>query len=96
VQVVIDAPLQMAREVQSLRQTAGQVGADGLEPLLAAVGQVAPEGQSMEKLDFESGVLRIQGWSLTEAQEQALRNQLMPWGLSARRDGTQWLITRRE
>ena len=50
----------------------------------------------MEKLDFESGVLRIQGWSLTEAQEQALRNQLMPWGLSARRDGTQWLITRRE
>lgn len=96
VQVVIDAPLQMAREVQSLRQTAGQVGTDGLEPLLAAVGQVAPAGQSMERVDFENGSLRIQGWSLTEAQEQELRHQLMPWGLNARRDGTQWLITRRE
>jgi general secretion pathway protein L len=96
VQLVIDAPLQMAREVQNLRQSSGHVGVDGLEPLLAAVGQVAPAGQNIERLDFDNGTLRIQGWSLSDDQEQDLRNQLMPWGLSARRDGTQWLITRRE
>jgi general secretion pathway protein L len=43
-QVVVDAPLQMAREVDRLREASGQLSAQDLEAMLAALGQALPAG----------------------------------------------------
>jgi general secretion pathway protein L len=96
VQVVLDAPLQMRREVQRLRQAAGQAGSDGLEPLLAALGPALPAGTALSHMDFQSGQLRLKDLALTEAQAAQLQNQLQTQSqsqLQARRDGAVWVIT---
>ena len=59
--VIVDAPLQMSRNLSALRRAAGQAAADDFMPLLASV--VQPLGQSahqrLKAMSFEAGVLRI-------------------------------------
>jgi len=93
IQVVVDAPLQMAREVRNLRQAAGQTSAEGLEPLLAALGQALPAGQAVQALDYQSGQLRVQGLNLSDAEATQLQTQLKPLGASARLESGQWSIS---
>jgi len=93
IQVVVDAPLQMSREVQRLRQAAGQSGSEGLEPLLAALGQALPEGSAVNQIDFAAGELRLKDLSLTEAQAGPLQTRLQAQQVQARREGADWVIT---
>jgi general secretion pathway protein L len=93
IQIVVDAPLQMAREVQRLRQAAGLPQADGLEPMLAALGAALPAGQSIRQLDFQAGELRIQGPRLSATEADVMAQRLQTAALRARRDGEQWVIT---
>ena len=93
IQVVVDAPLQMRREVQRLRQAAGQTGSDGLEPLLAALGQALPAGQAVTQIDFEAGELRLKDLALTEAQIGPMQTRLQAQQVQARREGADWVIT---
>ena len=93
IQVVVDAPLQMRREVQRLRQAAGQSGSDGLEPLLAALGQALPAGQAVTQIDFEAGELRLKDLTLTEAQVGPMQTLLQAQKVQARREGADWVIT---
>jgi general secretion pathway protein L len=93
IQVVVDAPLQMAREVQNLRQAAGQTSAEGLEPLLAALGQALPAGQALQSLDYQSGQLRVKGLNLSDGQAAQLQTQLKSLGASARLENGQWSFT---
>ena len=93
IQVVVDAPLQMTREVQRLRQAAGLPQSDGLEPMLAALGAALPVGQSIRQLDFQAGELRIQGLSLSPTEADVMLKRLQATPLFARRDGEQWVIT---
>lgn len=94
IRVVVDAPLQMAREVQILRQAAGQTSAEGLEPLLAALGQALPTGQAVQALDFQTGQLRVKGLNLSDEEATQLQTRLQALGATARREGDQWWITR--
>jgi len=93
IQVVVDAPLQMRREVQRLRQAAGQSGSDGLEPLLAALGQALPAGPALNQIDFEAGELRLKDLVLTEAQIGPMQTRLQAQQVQARREGADWVIT---
>lgn len=101
IQVVLDAPLQMSREVQRLRKAAGQAASDGLEPLLAALGPALPMGMALSQLDFQSGQLRLKDLSLTEAQATQLQTflqsqsqtQFQAQPVQARREGADWVIT---
>lgn len=93
IQVVVDAPLQMRREVERLRQAAGQTGSDGLEPLLAALGQVLPAGSTLNELDFQSGALRLKDVQLTPEQAAQLPSQLRALQVQARREGADWVLT---
>jgi general secretion pathway protein L len=93
IQVVVDAPLQMRREVQRLRQAAGQTGSDGLEPLLAALGQALPAGQAVTQIDFEAGELRLKDLALTETQIGPMQTRLQAQQVQARREGADWVIT---
>jgi general secretion pathway protein L len=93
IQVVVDAPLQMRREVERLRQASGQTASDSLESLLAALGQTLPPGTALNQISYEAGELRAKDLALTEAQSAQLQTQLQTQQVQARRVGTEWVFS---
>lgn len=81
VRAVLDAPLQMQREVQSLRAQAGKASDTDLEPLLAAAASAwPPDRPPVDNLRYEAGRLSLaaSGWS--EPQIEQYREQLRQGG----------------
>jgi general secretion pathway protein L len=78
VKVVVDAPLQMAREVASLRQATGAASARDLEPLLAALGQATPTVPTA--IDYSPGELRLKGVPLSADALSQANQRLRPLG----------------
>jgi general secretion pathway protein L len=81
VRAVLDAPLQMQREVDSLRTLAGKPSDADLEPLLQAAMSAWPISQPpVESMKFEPGRLTLaaSGWSADEIEQ--FRSQLRPAG----------------
>jgi general secretion pathway protein L len=89
--VVVDAPLQMAREVAVLRRNSGQASASDLESLLAALSGAAPPTYTLTGIDFEAGQLRAKGTGVVDAA--AVTARLKGAGLNASLQGEQWLIS---
>ena len=83
VREVVEAPLQMRKEVALLRQQTGALDAHDLEPLLAAAASALPAGQIPTRIDYAEGALRLSGLTLTEAQRTALAPPLAARGLRA-------------
>ncbi|CAN1550854.1 PulL Type II secretory pathway, component PulL [Burkholderiaceae bacterium] len=83
VSLVIDAPLQMQREVDAFQQKSGHVSRTDLEPLLAALAGVLPAGQVPTQLHFVNAALRVQGLTLddkaTQSAQAALKAQSLSW-----------------
>lgn len=93
VSLVIDAPLQMQREVDALQQKSGHVSRTDLEPLLAALASVLPAGQVPAELHFVNAALRVQGLSLDDKALQSAQSALKTQGLSLRQDANNaWLL----
>jgi len=91
VTLVIDAPLQMQREVDVLQQKSGAASSTDLEPLLAALSSVLPAGQTPQQIHYANRALRVQGVSLDNNAAQAIR--LKAQGLSLRQDGNDtWVL----
>lgn len=89
VSVVLDAPAQMAQELQRLRAASGVPGPQDLEPLLAAVGRALPPGQTgPTTLDYDGRGLSLGGWTAAPEALAAVREALVSQGLAARIDGT--------
>ena len=84
VQVVVDAPVQMERELAQLRQAAGSVSARDLEPLLAAAGTALHSGNLPTGIDYTPGELRLQGVPVTPEDETALFARIQAAGYQAR------------
>ena len=61
VKLVVDAPLQMERELTLLRQASGAVTGRDLEPVLSTLGSVTGADQSLNAIDFVSGEIRLKG-----------------------------------
>jgi general secretion pathway protein L len=70
VKVVVDAPVQMERELARLRQAAGALSAQDLEPLLALSARALPATWQASAIDYSGGQLRLRGPALS-ANEQA-------------------------
>ena len=87
VKVVIDAPLQMEREVAALRRASGVASAADLEPLLGAVATALPAGSTPSRIEFNAGELRLQGLPLEPAAAQAMRDRLRATGIGAQMQG---------
>ena len=83
VKLVVDAPVQMRKEVALLRQQTGALDERDLEPLLAAAASVLPAGQIPTRIDYAEGALRLTGLTLTEEQRTALAQPLAARGLRA-------------
>lgn len=92
VQVVVDAPVQMERELAQLRQAAGGVSARDLEPLLAAAGAALPGGSQPTGIEYTPGELRLRGVSLSPEDEAAFSARLQASGYRMRQDDGSLLL----
>lgn len=81
VRSVLDAPVQMQRETELLRQAAGQVGDGDFEPMLALAARAWPEGQPpVQNLRYEPGRLTLAAAGWTPEQLQQFRSRIEPAG----------------
>ena len=91
VTLVIDAPLQMQREVDALQQKSGSASSTDFEPLLAALGSILPAAQTPQQIHFANHALRVQGVSL-DSNSAGVAN-LKAQGLNLRQDGNDtWVL----
>jgi len=88
---VVDAPVQMAREVAAVRRNSGQATAQDLESQLAALATAVPAAHTLTTLDFEAGQLRATGSGAADGAAVAAR--LKSLGFNSTRQGEQWLIS---
>jgi general secretion pathway protein L len=86
VKVVIDAPLQMAREVAALRQTTGAPAPGDLETLLGALSQFAGD-QVAKEIRYDPQGLRVSGLEWSDPQLQGAAPALRTQGIRATLDG---------
>ncbi len=89
---VVDAPAQMARQVQLLAEATAQPQAGDLDVMLGALSQNLPPGQSLQAIEFNSGQLRVRGLTLTAAQLAALSSQLQARRYALSTDGAVLLM----
>lgn len=87
VQVVVDAPVQMERELALLRQAAGSMSASDLEPLMAAAAQALPAPWQASTIDYAAGELRLRGPALSDSEATQARQALAASGYALRSDG---------
>ena len=84
VKVVVDAPVQMERQVAALRQATGVSSGRDLEAMLAALATALPPDRSADGIEFAAGEARFKGLKLQAADTAALVAQLKALGYTAR------------
>ena len=92
VRVVVDAPLQMEREVAALRQATGAASGRDLEAILVALASAAPASSSATALDYSSGELRLKGLVAAGGDVSGISAQLAALGYSSRVEGDALLV----
>lgn len=92
VKLVVDAPLQMSREVAALQQATGGVTASDFEPMLGALATSLPRGRVPTAIDFSGGQLRLRGLGLQAAEVASVTAALSSRGYSARSEGDILLV----
>ncbi|MFM2068146.1 MAG: hypothetical protein RLZZ584_3055 [Pseudomonadota bacterium] len=80
VRAVLDAPLQMQRETDTLRAASGRAGDSDLEVLMQAVASAWPANVPTNSLVFEGGRLTLTSPDLRQAAADTLAAQLRPAG----------------
>lgn len=90
VKAIVDAPAQMAREVQQLRQTSGSASPGDLEPMLAAWASVNENAAIPTVIDYRLGQLRLTNIKLSADQVAQTNARLRPLGyrISTENDAT--------
>lgn len=92
VKVVVDAPLQMERELALLRQASGALAPADLEPMLAAAGSALGAAGGASALDFTPGALRLRGLAISPEAIAAAASSLQAHGYQLTQDGDSlWL-----
>lgn len=92
VAVVVDAPLQMERQLAALQQATGSTSARALESMLGALASTAPLAQAPTAIDYSEGQLRVRGLTLSQEDAATWSARLQPLGYVLRPDGEAWLL----
>lgn len=92
VRVVVDAPVQMQRELGRMRQASGVASSSGVEALLAAAGAALPPGRSAQAFEFSGTELRLVGLQLQADEAGATIAALHGMGIAARTEGETLLL----
>lgn len=90
--VVVDAPLQMAREVAVLQRASGVASGTDMEAMLAALGAQLPVTHSLTSIDYGAQELRAKAAAISAAEQAQVALALKQQGLTATWDGAQWLL----
>ena len=90
--VVVDAPLQMAREVAALQRASGAASGTDLEAMLASLGAVLPAAQTLTGLDYAAQELRAKAPAVAPTEQARVALALRQQGLAAAWDGAQWRL----
>ena len=90
VTLVLDAPVQMQRELSRLQQASGELSGDDLEAMLGALAQNTPIADAAAgSINFTTGELRAGGWALDDAGLGAVQGALERSGWRVRSDGAE-------
>jgi general secretion pathway protein L len=92
VQLVVDAPVQMAREVASLQAATGGISTNDLEPMLGALAASLPPGRVPTAIDYNAGQLRLRGLGLKASETGTVTSTLSARGYSARSEGDLFVV----
>jgi general secretion pathway protein L len=87
VRVIVDAPVQMEREVAALRQQTGVASPRDIDALLAALAVALPPGRTPASLEYVSGELRASGLGLSGEDVRTAAARLKPLGYNATSSG---------
>jgi general secretion pathway protein L len=93
VKVVVDAPLQMQREVAALRLASGAIGNRDFESMYARYSAIVPAGSAPTAIEFAAGQLSIRGADLPANQLSGLQAKLQSAGLAARSEDGRIIVT---
>jgi general secretion pathway protein L len=93
VKLVVDAPVQMEREVAALRQQTGIASARDLDALLGALALALPAGRVPATLEYGNGELRAGGLPLSAEEFRGLASQLKNLGYAAGSEGSVVVVT---
>ncbi len=80
IRVVVDAPVQMSREVAALQRASGTASGGDLETMLGLFGAVAPVVHPPDVIDFVPGEIRMKGYALGSEEVAQIAFKLRPLG----------------
>lgn len=92
VPVVLDAPLQMERQLGVLQQATGAASARDLEAMLSVVGSTVAPQQTLNEIDYSAGEARLKGLKLGADEGSEFSHRLRALGYAARRDPDGWVV----
>jgi general secretion pathway protein L len=92
VKIVINAPLQMQREVAALQQAVGDVAGSDFEPMVGALATNLPPGKVPSAVDYSAGQLRLRGLGLQPSEVSQITGAMAPRGYSVRTEGDLLLV----
>lgn len=92
VKIVLDAPVQMEREVYALQQTNGTVSPRDLEAMLVALSTAVRAGRALSEIEFTAGEARLKGLQLQGHEAADLTAQFQATGYVMRVDGDQLVM----
>ena len=87
VKVVVDAPVQMARELAVLRQATGGASNGDFETILASFGALALVDSAPTAIDFVANEVRLKGLGLASSQVAEAAGKLKVQGYAVRSEG---------
>jgi general secretion pathway protein L len=96
VKVVVDAPLQMEKEIALLRQGAGATSSRDMEAMLGELSTVAPPQRPLASIDYSGGELRVKGLASTPPEAAALAESLRGRGYAVDLRGDTLVLSVRE
>lgn len=95
VPVIVNAPVQMQREVSALAQSRGAADAD-MSRLLTVVGTATGNARTISGIDVSGGALRLKAAAWTDGDAAAVNAALAAQGWSASQQGDALLLQRKE
>lgn len=87
VKTVVDAPVQMEREVATLRQATGASSGSDLEAMLGVLSTAVPAQTTVAGVEFSNGELRAKGLAIAPADAANIVGTLKSQGYSAAMQG---------
>jgi general secretion pathway protein L len=95
VKVVVDAPLQMQRELASLRQSQGQLSGRDFESIYARFSSLAGMNAAPNAIEYIANEVFVNGVNLPASQLEALAPKLQYAGLAVRSDAQRLIVSQK-